>query len=117
MSGRTMPTTVRLGLDELAHHKRQANANGRPLATHLALLIKEGAIAETVMEIEQRLRANLLESGSARSTVLPDDAQLSLFTTEALLTAIVQQRDVQELQRAQESARQRLASLKAAKGQ
>lgn len=117
--GPTKPIPIRLGEDELAFYRRKANEAGRPLATHLALLLKEGVIAESAADIEARLRSVISDAASLiprnPPAALPDEALVALFTAEALLAAIVEQRDTQALYDAQAAAKRKVAALKGAK--
>lgn len=117
--GPSKPIPIRLGDEELAFYKRKANEAGRPLATYLALLLKEGVIAESAAEIEERLRRVVHEAaaltGRPASGGIPDEVLVSIFTSEALLSAIVEQRDTQKLYEAQTAAKRKAAALKGAK--
>lgn len=114
--GPSKPIPIRLGNDELAFYKRKANEAGRPLATYLALLLKEGVIAESAAEIEARLREVLADIGSGQSqangVALPEQLILSVFTSEALLASIVEQRDPKALYAAQDAAKRKLGAMK-----
>lgn len=87
------------------------------LSDFLRNMIVQGMIAENALDIEQRMRAMIgemqLQASSGGQAVLPDSALLSLFTSEALLTAIVEARNVQDLYAAQDRAKARLERLKA----
>jgi len=117
--GPSKPIPIRLGEEELAFYKRKANEAGRPLATYLALLLKEGVIAESAAEIETRLRRVVNEAAALMTrpatASLPEEALLSIFTAEALLTAIVEQRDTQKLYEAQAAAKRKVAAIKGGK--
>jgi len=117
--GPSKPIPIRLGEEELAFYRRKANEAGRPLATHLALLLKEGVIAESAADIEARLRGVLNDVANltprSAPAALPDEVIVAVFTAEALLAAIVEQRDTQALYDAQAAAKRKLAALKGVK--
>ena len=79
------------------------------LSDFLRNMIVQGMIAENALDIEQRMRAIIgemqLRASSGGQAALPDAALLSLFTSEALLTAIVEARNVQDLYSAQDRAK------------
>lgn len=114
--GASTPVTVRLGADELAFFRREANLHGRPLATHIAMLLSEGVITQRVIEIESRLEALIRRFpdglSSAAALPIPDELLFSVFVAEAMLVAIVEQRDTQALYAAQQVARRKVAALK-----
>ncbi len=88
------------------------------LSDFLRNMIVQGMIAENALDIEQRMRAMIgefqLQASSGGQAALPDSVLLSLFTSEALLAAIVEARNVQDLYSAQDRAQAKLARLKAA---
>ncbi len=114
--GPSKPIPIRLGEEELAFYKRKANEAGRPLATYLALLLKEGVIAESAAEIEERLRRVVTDAAALMSRpasmAIPEELLMSIFLSEALLTKIVEQRNPQELYDAQSTAKRKAASIK-----
>lgn len=105
-------TPIRLPEEEREFYKRKAQEAGLSLSAYLSQLLVKGVIAENVMDIEERLR-QLIHEITPNSPVgggpqLPDNALLSLFTCENLLTAIVEARDPQQLYAAQDKAKAKL---------
>ncbi len=78
----------------------------------LRSMVVQGMIAENAQEIEMRLQAMLTQfetaGGSGGKVALDEKARLSIYTSEALLSAIVQDRDVQRLYDAQNQAQARM---------
>ena len=109
--------TMRLDKDTALYYRRRAKERGVSLSDFLRNLIVQGMIAENALDIEQRMRAMIgemqLQAGSGDRADLPDSVLLSLFTSEALLTAIVEARNVQDLYAAQDRAKAKLQRLKA----
>lgn len=85
------------------------------LSEFLRQMIVQGVIAENVREIETRLQHTVDEictrAQPASATVLPENVLLSLFTSEALLTVIVEERNPQKLYEAQEMAKRKLKRM------
>ena len=107
---------LRLDRDTAAYYSKRAKERGTTLSDFLRNMIVQGMIAENALDIEQRMRAMIAEmqlqdSGTSRAD-LPDAAWLSLFTSEALLSAIVEARNVQDLYAAQDRAKAKLERLK-----
>lgn len=103
---------IRLPEEEKAFYQRKANEGGISLSAYLSQLLIKGVISENVMDIEDRLR-QLIHEIAPQSPVgeggrFPDNALLSLFTCENLLTAIVEARDPQQLYAAQDKAKAKL---------
>lgn len=109
--------TMRLDKDTALYYRRRAKERGVSLSDFLRNLIVQGMIAENALDIEQRMRVMIgemqLQGGSGGRADLPDSVLLSLFTSEALLTAIVEARNVQDLYAAQDRAKAKLQRLKA----
>jgi plasmid stability protein len=106
---------IRLEQDVLAYYRTKANEHGVSISEYLRRLLTQGVIAETVYEIEERLKhvvAEINEHKDTSSTSLHDDVLFSIFTSEALLSAIVEARDTQKLYEAQDKAKARLNKLK-----
>jgi hypothetical protein len=103
---------IRLPEEEKAFYQRKANESGLSLSAYLSQLLVKGVISENVMDIEDRLRSLIheiaLQSPVGGSGRLPDNALLSLFTCENLLTAIVEARDPQQLYAARDKAKAKL---------
>lgn len=114
--GPTRPITIRLDHDVEHFYRRRANEHGISMAEYLRQTLVQGVIAENVFEIEQRLRLLIAEIHAGGQTVdragIPDELLLSAFTSEHLLTSIVEARDIQKLYEAQDAAKARLAELK-----
>ena len=114
--GPTRPITIRLEHDVEQFYRRKANEHGVSMAEYLRQTLVQGVIAENVFEIEQRLRRLIAEihagGQTGDRTGISDELLLSAFTSEHLLTAIVEARDIQKLYEAQDAAKARLAELK-----
>jgi hypothetical protein len=106
----------RLDRDTADFYSKRAKANGSTLSEFLRNMIVQGMIAESAYEVEQRLRGLVDEIHAGRQTGdragIPDELLLSAFTSEHLLTAIVEARDIQKLYEAQDAAKARLAEFK-----
>lgn len=109
---------LRLDRDTAAYYSKRAKERGTTLSDFLRNMIVQGMIAETALDVEQRMRDMIGElqvrAGGGGTAQLPENALLSIYTTEQLLTKIVEQRNVQDLYDAQDKAR---AKLKREKGQ
>ncbi|WP_338927638.1 hypothetical protein IHE33_15380 (plasmid) [Mycetohabitans endofungorum] len=119
-SGKGPTTRFNIRLDEHtgAYYRSKANEHGVSVSEYLRQMLVQGVIAENVSEIEQRLQQTVAQINAASmggmGCTSDDEMLLSVFTCEALLTAIVEARDPQELYSAQDAAR---AKLKRVKGQ
>jgi hypothetical protein len=106
----------RLDRDTAEFYSKQAKASGSTLSEFLRNMIVQGMIAESAYEVELRLRGLVDEIKAGRQTgeqaEISDELLLSTFTSEHLLTAIVEARDIQKLYEAQDAAKARLAELK-----
>lgn len=116
-SGSTLgkPISIRLPPDEEAFYRREAAAHRMPLNGYLTKLLVQGVVAENMLEFSERLESlvariptELKQEGGG----IPDHIALSLFTSEALLTAIVTAQDEQTLYAAQDAAKAKLKKLK-----
>ena len=109
---------IRLDEETMHFYKVKAHQHGVSVSDYLRQLLVQGVISENVHEIEQRLRSLIAEINTGGhggdNLAIPDELLLSMFTSEALLTAIVEARDVQQLYEAQDKAKARLARLKGA---
>ena len=109
--------TMRLDKDTALYYRRRAQERGMSLSDFLRNMIVQGMIAENALDIEQRMRAMIgemqIQTSGDGQACLPDSVLLSLFTSEALLTAIVEARNVQDLYAAQDRAKAKLQRLKA----
>ncbi len=113
--GETARYNIRLDDDTAQFYKSKANQQGVSLSEYLRRTLVQGIIADNVLEIEQRLRSAAAVPAAAPSgQKLPDEVVQSIFNCEALLTAIVQARDIQETYRAQDRAKLKLQKLKEA---
>jgi hypothetical protein len=110
------PITIRLPADEEAFYRQQAARHRMPLSGFLAKMLVQGVIAENLLDVEERigrLVASIPAELPTRSAVVSDDLALSLFTCEALLTAIVQAQDYRTLYAAQDAAKAHLKKRQA----
>lgn len=111
------PITIRLPPDEEAYYRKQAAAHRMPLNAFITKTLVQGVTAENMLEFEERIERLV---GSIPSDLrglgggVPDDLALSLFTCEALLTAIVEAQDSQTLYAAQDAAKARMRKRKGA---
>lgn len=114
--GETERFNIRLDKDTARFYRTKANEHGVSMSDYLRNTLVQGVIAENVHEIEDRLRALIAQikaggSGSADAT-MSDEVLLAIFTSEAMLTAIVEARDTQALYDAQDKAKARLKRLR-----
>lgn len=109
--------TLRLDKDTALYYRKRAKERGTTLSDFLRQTVVQGMIAETALDIEQRMRSVLAEmgqkSGGGGAATLPENVLMSLYTSEYLLTAIVEARNIQELYDAQNKAK---AKIKREKG-
>lgn len=111
------PISIRLPPDEESYYRQQAAAHRMPLNAFITKTLVQGVTAENMLEFEERMTKLL---GSIPAEVkgsgggVPDDLALSLFTCEALLTAIVEAQDSQTLYAAQDAAKARMRKRKGA---
>lgn len=107
---------LRLDRDTAAYYSKRAKERGTTLSDFLRNMIVQGMIAETALDVEQRLRRLLEEirnGGQGGGKVeIPDELLLSVFTAENMLAAIVEAKDVQQLYEAQNKAKAKLKRLK-----
>lgn len=108
---------LRLDQETAAYYSKRAKERGTTLSDFLRNMIVQGMIAETAHEIEQRMRSMLAEmqvsGGQQGGAAIPENVLLSIYTTEQLLTKIVEARNMQDLYEAQDRAR---AKIKREKG-
>jgi hypothetical protein len=104
--------TMRLDKETATYYRRRANERGVSLSDFLRNMIVQGMSAETAIDVEQRMRAMLdemqLRAAGGGSAKLPENALLSIYTSEQLLTKIVEVRNVQDLYDAQDKAKARI---------
>lgn len=109
---------LRLDRDTAQYYSKRAQERGSSLSEFLRNMIVQGMIADTALDVEQRLRAVLAEIGQppqpADALRIPESVLQSIFTSEFLLSAIVESRNIQELYEAQNKARARIAREKGA---
>jgi hypothetical protein len=106
---------IRLDEDAAHFYRSQARAHKMSVPELLRQMLVQGVIAETVHEIETCLKYTVADirasTHQASLTVMPESARLSLFTSEALLTTIVESRNPQQLYEAQNIARAKLKRI------
>lgn len=114
--GATERFNIRLDEDTARFYRTKANEHGISISEYLRQTLVQGVIAENVHEIEQRLRRLIDEfragGHGGGPAVIPDELLLSMFTSEAMLAAIVEARDVQKLYEAQDKAKAKLSRMK-----
>jgi hypothetical protein len=114
--GATERFNIRLDPAEASFYRTKANEHGISMSEFLRRTLVQGIIAENVQDIETRMRSVLSEVNPTKETVtqgpIPTHVIQSIFTSEALLTAIVEARDIQQLYQAQDKAKARLEKLK-----
>jgi hypothetical protein len=115
--GSTERFNIRLDAETAAFYRTKANEHGITISEFLRQTLVQGIIAESVQEIENRLKSTVeaLNSKAHDSSKSPlsDKILLSILNSEALLSAIVQAKDIQHLYTAQDSAKQKLREIKA----
>lgn len=114
--GSTERINIRLDEETAAFYRTKANEHGVSISEFLRQTLVQGIIAESIQEIEQRLKRAVEEintkSQNQSKSTLPDKILLSILNSEALLSAIVQSKDIQQLYAAQDSAKQKLSLIK-----
>ena len=101
---------IRLDEATADFYRRKANEGGITISEYLRQILVQGVVAENVVEIDARLRGVIAQINALG---IPLEVTLSIFTSEQLLTAIVEARDIQELYAAQDRAKARLNRLRA----
>lgn len=115
--GLNKPITIRLPPDEEAFYRRRASEHGISLSAFLTKTLVAGVIADNMLEFEERiaaLMAKIPASLPSSGERVPDEIALSVFTSEALLTAIVERQDPQILYAAQDAAKAHMRRRKPA---
>lgn len=115
--GSTERINIRLDEETAAFYRTKANEHGVSISEFLRQTLVQGIVAESVQEIENRLKSTV----EALNAKTPDQSKshfsdkilLSILSSEALLSAIVQAKDIQQLYKAQDSAKQKLIEIKA----
>ncbi len=114
--GKTTPFSIRLDKELASFYRRKANEHGISVSEFLRQMLVQGVIAENVQEIEMCLSRKVEEIRAAHQSghacAIPENVLLSLFTSEALLTAIVESRNPQQLYEAQNRAKLKLKQIK-----
>lgn len=111
------PISIRLPPDEEAFYRREAAAHRMPLNGYLTKMLVQGVVAENMLEFQDRMAAlvaTIPTELKAEGGGIPDHIALSLFTSEALLTAIVTAQDEKTLYAAQDAAKTKLKKLRGA---
>ena len=110
--GATEVVTIRMEMEVAAFYRGKANEAGLSLAEFIRQTLMAGITAESLTAIESRLGEILEKSTRLAESVVdakfPREAWKTLFTTEALLTKIVESRNPSDLYEAQEMAKKRL---------
>ena len=96
---------IRLDDETADFYRKKAQAHRVSLSEYLRQTLVQGVIAENVASIEKRL------SQIATRSSIPNELLLSILTSEALLSAIVEAKDVSQLYAAQDRAKRRLAEI------
>lgn len=114
--GPTDRFNIRLDENTARFYRTKANEHGISVSEFLRQTLVQGVIAENVQDIEHRLR-RLLDEVVAGGQIggkaeIPDELLLSVFTSENMLAAIVEAKDVQQLYEAQNKAKAKLKRLK-----
>lgn len=116
---RLQPTTIRLEPDVRAFYQREAKKRGIPISDLYRQLLTQGVLSETTTEIFQRCEDMVARvqgasdgGGGTREFVFPDEVLLSIFTTEFLIRAIVEARNIQEVNAAHDKAVIKLSKFK-----
>lgn len=98
--------------DTALYYRKRAKEQGSTLSDFLRRTLVQGMIADTAQEIEERLLGVIAKSGAnggeSRAVSIPENVLMSIYTSEQLLTAIVEARDIQQLYAAQDRARARI---------
>jgi hypothetical protein len=110
------PLRVRLPPDEEAYFRAQAALHRMPISGYLTKLLIQGATAESAAEIGDRMQQMIdtlnSKAQTGDSASMYEHIALSAFTSEALLTAILQKQDVSTLYDAQDAARAKLNKIR-----
>lgn len=118
--GKSKVVTMRFPDEEDAYFRRKANENGLSLSAYLHKTLVNGAVAENIQDVEERIGLMLQRASESTNkvpaTILPDALILSIYTCEALLVAITEARDPQALYDAQDRAKAKLLQEKLSHG-
>ena len=104
--------SFRLDRDTADYYSKRAKERGTTLSDYLRQIMTQGMIAESVLDVEQRMRAIVTEfgqtAGNGGTGGFPENVLMSIYTSEFLLTAIIEARNIQELYDAQDKAKVRI---------
>lgn len=113
--GQTDRFNIRLDEETAQFYKTKANEHGISISEFLRQTLIQGVISENVYEIEQRLKNVISELSenkqNNKKAHISDEMLLSIFTSEEILSDIVEARDTQKLYAAQDKAKLRLQRL------
>ena len=107
--------TICLPPDEAAFYRARAAAARMSVSAYVTKTLLQGVVAENVLDAEDRLQRlidTIPTERAAGAADLSEDLALSLFTCEALLTAIVQAQDHRTLYAAHDAAKAKIRKRK-----
>jgi hypothetical protein len=113
--GETDRFNIRLDKDTAAFYRRRAKEAGITVSDLLRKTLHEGVVAENVQDVEDRIKAliaSIPTSVTSGGDGVTEEIALSIITSEALLSAIVEAQDPQALYRAQNAARVKLRKVR-----
>ena len=114
---RTKSISIRIAADQIETLQQHANLRGVPLSTYLSKMVIAGVMAESISDIETRMRsliASIPQATGIESDAQKDAIALSTFTSEELLKTIVSEQNIQAMYSAQDAAKAKLNKLKGA---
>lgn len=110
--------TLRLDKDTALYYRKRAKEKGTTLSEFLRQAVMQGMIAESALDIEFRMKMMLDEINHYKENsvnlTIPENIVMSMYTCESILSKIVEQRNIQELYDAQDSAKERIKREKRA---
>ncbi len=114
--GETERFNIRLDEDTARFYRTKANEHGVSISEYFRQTLVQGVISENVQDIEYRMRRLIDEIRTYSQTDcnvdIPDELLLSVFTSEYMLAAIVESKDIQKLYEAQDKAKDMLKRVK-----
>ena len=114
--GETERFNIRLDEDTARFYRTKANEHGVSISEYFRQTLVQGVISENVQDIEHRMRCLFDEIRTYSQTDcnvdIPDELLLSVFTSEYMLAAIVESKDIQKLYEAQDKAKEMLKRVK-----
>lgn len=114
--GETERFNIRLDEDTARFYRTKANEHGVSISEYFRQTLIQGVISENVQDIEYRMRRLIDEIRTCSKTYcnvdIPDELLLSVFTSEYMLAAIVESKDIQKLYEAQDKAKEMLNRVK-----